>query len=369
MQTAEIGDRDPAVMFDEMVGVHAQWLDGSGKDAEVVISSRVRLARNLAGIRFTTRARTKELDTVISRMLTVAKDAKTLKRATYFSVGELSELDRQVLIERHLISPALAEREGSRGVLIGPGEAVSVMLNEEDHLRIQAFVSGMELERAFELALAVEAELGEAAEYSFSESIGYLTACPTNVGTGLRASVLIHLPALVLTQEMEQVLRGVTQLGLTVRGFYGEGTEVVGNLFQISNQVTLGKVETEVIEGLARVVGQIIEYERDARETLLSEARNQLEDKVWRSYGILVHARVLTAEEFMNLSSAARLGLSLGLLERPSTRRLNELMVITQPSHVQKLLGQRMKNGERDALRASLVRECVEESSGRGVGI
>lgn len=340
----------------DLVSQNAAWLDASGAHSDVIVSSRVRLARNLRGITFAHQSTTAEEDRVVDSVLGAVQMQPRLLDATYFDMKELSDLERQLLVERHLISPALALRSGHGGVLVGPGERFSIMVNEEDHLRLQALFAGFEPQAAWALVDTIDTELCSQLDIAYDATFGYLTACPTNVGTGLRASILIHLPGLVLVQSVEQVLRGISQVGLAVRGFYGEGTDVVGSLFQISNQNTLGKPEQQILETLERTVRQIIDYEYDARQTLVRDAQAQIEDKIWRSYGILSYAHVLSGQEFMNLASAVRLGVGLGILKRPETRQLNELMVRVQPSHIQSLAGMRLDNDERDLRRAELVR-------------
>jgi len=233
------------------------------------------------------------------------------------------------------------------------------MINEEDHLRLQAILPGLQVKEAWSRVSALDDELGTGLSYAHSAKWGYLTACPTNTGTGLRASVLIHLPALVLTEHMERVLRGLTQMSFTVRGFYGEGTNAVGNLFQISNQTTLGRTEEEIVDGLIRVTRLLIEYERDAQEVLLTDAASQVEDKVWRAFGLLSYARVLSSQEFMNLLSAVRLGCSLALIKDIPSSFMNQLMISTQPSHLQAEAGQELNPEGRDVRRAALVRQRI----------
>jgi protein arginine kinase len=347
--------------FDDLIQHFARWLDGTGEESGLVVSSRIRLARNLRQVRFTSRASEEDRGRVVEAVKSAASGCRGLSEAVFMEADRLSEMDRQLLVERHLISPALAGGEGRRGVLINRDQTFSVMVNEEDHLRLQAILSGFQPGQAYALASEIDADLAKALPYAYSSRWGHLTACPTNVGTGLRASVLIHLPGLVLTQDMEKVLRGITQMGFAVRGFYGEGTDVVGNLFQISNQITLGKGEGQIVEELEKVTRQIISFEQNARQTLLKEARPQIEDKIWRAYGILENARVLTTQEFMNLSSAARLGRSLGVIPRPDVRALNELMVRTQPSHIQRSAGKALEPAERDVLRAEIVRKWLED--------
>jgi protein arginine kinase len=212
----------------------------------------------------------------------------------------------------------------------------------------------------WEYASRVDSEVASKLEFAYDDKFGYLTSCPTNVGTGLRASILIHLPGLVLTREIDNVISRISKVGLVVRGFYGEGTDVMGNLFQISNQTTLGRSEEEIIDSLAKVTKQIIEYETNSQETLMKDAPDQIEDKVWRSYGILLHARVLTSGEVMNLLSALRLGVSLRLIDKVSLPKINELLIITQPAHIQKYYDREMDTTERDMIRAELVRESLQ---------
>ncbi len=343
--------------LDDLLQQTASWLEGSGPHSDVVISSRVRMARNFRETPFLTLTTADDEERVVERTLEAAGATPSLREAGFFDLSDFGEGDRRLLVERHLISPALALRVSHNGVLVGPHESYSVMINEEDHLRLQALMPGFDVQAAWEKANTIDTELGSHIEFAFDDEFGYLTACPTNTGTGLRASILIHLPGLVLLQTVDQVIRGINQVGLTVRGFYGEGTDVVGSLFQISNQTTLGKSEPDILETLERVVRQVIDYEQDARQTLLHDARDQIEDKVHRAYGILSYASVMSGQEFMNLSSAVRLGLGLGLLGRPEARQLNELMVRVQPSHVQRLSGSVLDSEQRDYHRAKMVRE------------
>jgi len=340
--------------FGNLAGQTAGWLDGSGAQPALVVSSRVRLARNLQAIPFVHRASVEARRTVIAA---VTACCGQMPEMTFFEADGLSDVERHLLVERHLISPALAKGQGPRGVLVAPDQAVSVMVNEEDHLRFQAILSGFQTYDAWGRARRLERELSEGLAYAFAPQWGYLTACPTNTGTGLRASLLVHLTGLVLTQEMEKVVRGVTQMGLTVRGFYGEGSEASGSLFQVSNQVTLGHSEEALLEALEKAVGQLLSCEENARETLMRDARPQIEDKVWRAYGLLKHARILTSQEVMNLSSAVRLGIALGILCDIDVRVLNRLMVSILPAHLQYFKGRNLSSHERDILRADVVRQ------------
>lgn len=343
--------------FGELVRRTASWLDGTGRHPSVVVSSRVRLARNLSGIPFTNRSSEAEQRAVIEAVALILRD-----RLTYFETSDLSGLERQLLVERHLISPVLSQSGGAHGVLVDDGELISVMLNEEDHLRLQAIFPGFQPREAWNAARGLDGELRKQLSVAHSPRWGYLTACATNTGTGLRASVLIHLPGLVLTREMERVVRGVAQMGFVVRGLYGEGTESSGNLYQISNQLTMGRGEAVLLGDLEKVIGELIGCETNARETLVREARGQIEDKVWRAYGILGHARLLTSQELMNFSSVLRLGVDLGMIDTVSLAALNQMMVETKPSHLQFKAGSELAPEDRDRRRADQVRARISST-------
>jgi len=306
---------------------------------------------------------------VIEQVCGAAHYSRRLRTAVYLPIETLDRQTRQVLVERHLISPALADSQGQRAVLFNREESLGVMINEEDHLRLQVILPGLQADEAWKQVSALDDELGAGLNYAHSARWGYLTACPTNTGTGLRISLLIHLPALVLTEQMERVLRGLAHLSFVVRGFYGEGTQATGNLFQVSNQATLGRTEEAIAEDLGQVAGQLIGFEHDAQEVLMAEAAAQVEDKVWRAYGLLSHARVLSSQEFMNLLSAVRLGYSLGLIEEVSSSFLNQLMIVTQPFHLQaEAAGGELAPEERDIRRATLVRQRVAALKKDGPG-
>jgi protein arginine kinase len=344
-----------------------RWLDGSGPASDVVLSTRVRLARNLKEVPFTHRAREEQLAMVYSSVVSAVRKTPALVSSSALQMRELTPIDRQFLVERHLISHDLADNGRLRGLLLVPDESVSAMVNEEDHLRLQALASGFQLRSAWESVNAIDDELGQDLDYAFSEDLGYLTACPTNAGTGMRASVLIHLPSLVLTKQISRVLQGITQVGLAVRGFYGEGSQIMGNFFQISNQTTLGQSEKETIESLERVTRQIIEYEQRARDELLKDARVQIEDKIWRAYGALKHSRVISSSEVVNLSSAVRFGVALQIEGLASVRTLNELLIRTQPAHIQLAAGQELEQRERNVIRANYVRSLLDSSAANAV--
>lgn len=357
--------------LDDLTHRSAVWLDGSGPESGIVLSSRVRLARNLSDVSFTNRSSEKEQQSVLEQFRRASQEAGILRRGAMLQISHLSMLDRAFLQERHLISPALMKMDLDSGLYLDEREMVSVMVNEEDHLRLQVMQSGLRIQSTWEIIDRIDDQLSDHLKFAFSEQYGYLTACPTNVGTGMRASVLIHLPALVLTKDIDQVIKGIGQVGLAVRGFYGEGTDVLGNLFQVSNQATLGRTEEDIVDNVQRFTKQIIDFERKARETLLSEARHQIEDKIWRAYGLLQNARVLSSEELMSLISAVRLGVSMEIITSVSIATLNSMMILMQPAHLQKLFRRKMDADERDVRRAEMVREklktlAVEDGSQRG---
>jgi protein arginine kinase len=344
------------------------WLDASGPESHLVLSTRVRLARNLSGHQFGTRNSPAERQEILGQVEAVARDSVLLRRATIFRLDQLEPIDRELLHERHLVSRELAGLE--RGV-VRPGAAllvqdrVSVMLNEEDHLRLQGLQSGLALESAYQEVDRLDAELGQRLAFAFHPEFGYLTSCPTNVGTGLRASVLIHLPGLVLTKEISKVLQGLGQVGLTHRGLYGEGSEIVGNFFQLSNQTTLGKSEQELLDHLGRMVRQVIEYEEQARQVLWRDVPAIIEDKVWRAYGLLRYARTISFEETMNLLSGVRLGAGLGLIKNLGIYALNKLLVYTQAAHLASGDTPVGSDTELDFRRAAYVRGVLEAEAGR----
>jgi protein arginine kinase len=345
-----------------MVRRAAVWMDGSGPDSETVLTTRVRLARNVESIPFIARAREDQLNIVMRSASAAAEKTDELPACSVLKMADLSDLDRRFLVERHLISPDFSNQSPNRGILIGEDETASVVVNEEDHLRIQILCSGSQISTAWERANKLDSQLEMNLEYVFSPVLGYLTSCPTNVGTGLRASVLVHLPALVLTKQIRKVIQGVAQVGLAVRGFYGEGTEVVGNFFQISNQITLGKSEGETLAGLERVLQQVLGYEEKARGLLLKDASLQVEDKVWRAYGTLANCRVVSSQEIVNLTSAVRLGVALGYKGLPELGVLNEILVLTQPAHIQRSVGREMESTERNVERAREVRKRLGQA-------
>lgn len=350
--------------FDSLFLRPSPWLEGSGPHAEMVLSTRIRLARNLNEVPFTHRARDEQLQGVLASVAAAARESRAFGNGLLLRMHECTPEERQVLVERHLVSHELGDGARPRGILVAEDDRLSLMINEEDHLRLQALTPGFQLAEAWGLADRADDDLDQALDYAWSNEIGYLTACPTNAGTGLRASVLIHLPALVILEEIQRVLKSVTNVGLNVRGLYGEHSEIMGNLFQISNQTTLGRSERDSIESLERVTRQVIETEERARERMLRDARTQIEDKVWRAYGTLRYCRSVQAKEVINLCSAVRLGVAMGLEGLCPLRTLNELLVLTQPGHLQRIAGRELAPAERNVTRARLVRERLAAAEG-----
>jgi protein arginine kinase len=338
------------------------WMKKDGPDSDIVLSSRIRLARNLKDFIFpllSTMDMAKEVVEHISEKLS-EEEYNTLGRLELLYMDDMKPNEKRVLVEKHLISPHLADESKNGAVLLSKDEAISIMINEEDHLRIQCLFSGFQLPEGLVLASGIDDWIEEKVKYAFDEKRGYLTSCPTNVGTGLRASVMMHLPALVLTQQLNRILPAINQLGLVVRGIYGEGSEALGNLFQISNQMTLGKSEQDIVEDLRGVVMQLVQQERAARESLLQSSKLHLEDRVYRSYGILAYSRIIESKEAAQRLSDVRLGIDLGLIEGISGNILNELMILTQPGFLQQYAGEVLSPDQRDGRRALLIRERLK---------
>lgn len=344
-------------MFEGMAKKLTGWLSGQGDESMVVLSSRVRLARNIAGCVYPAACDSDTREKIIGYFESAMSGSEKLSQGKLIKAPELSGIDRDFLIERHLISPSFMEDGSSRALFISKNEQVSIMINEEDHLRIQALAPGLNPQGPFEAASEYDNEIGSFLEFDYDSDFGFLTACPTNVGTGLRASVLIHLPGLVITKEIDKVITKISKMGVAVRGFYGEGTDVLGNLFQVSNQNTLGVSENETLALIANVTRSIIKEEAHARDRLLDEASDQIEDKIWRAYGILRYARVLTSEEVMNLLSAVRLGVAMKIIDFIDISAINEILLLSQPAHLQKYHSEEMSPDQRDSARAAMVRE------------
>lgn len=342
--------------FAELISSPGEWLRADGPHHDIVISSRVRLARNLCELPFPGWAKKADRISLLEQIKPQVEGLREMDDAFSEYLQDLSALEKQVLVERHLISREHAAKGIGSAVVMNHQQTLSIMINEEDHLRMQAIRCGFQLKNAYKLINRVDTALEESLEFAYSPQLGYLTACPTNVGTGMRASAMLHLPALVLDDEINKVIQAVNKIGLAVRGLYGEGTEAMGNLFQVSNQTTLGEKEEEIINRLSKVIERVIEQEQRARETLLQKKRVTLIDQIGRAYGILNNAYSMTSKEALNFLSFIRLGVDLGFF--PSECRLpaDALFMETQPAHLQKNSQQKLSAEERDALRADIVR-------------
>lgn len=335
------------------------WLKAGDPSNDLVISSRIRLARNVEGIPFSQWASSSDLHRISEMAQTAIRRSNSFQSMYLFSMEDMESLNRSFLAERYMISREFAKTGIERHVAINQQQTASLMVNEEDHLRLQVLMTGANLNHVWNTIDRIDSELEEHLQYSFSDTYGYLTACPTNVGTGIRCSVMVHLPALVISRKIEKVLNAVTQIGLTVRGMAGEGSEISGNLFQISNQWTLGISEADTIRKIEKIMTQVLKQERDEEASMMEKNRSEMEDRVWRAYGTLQHARILSSNETVELLSTLRLGLTVGILKQPSIERLNEMLILMRPAHLQKKSGKLLKTNERDEYRAECVRHWI----------
>jgi len=343
--------------IDELAQQPGRWLSGGGLMSDIVISSRIRLARNIAGYPFLNKASEAQRGELVDR---VREHVTTTSqgRWSFMDIDQVEELDQKFLVERHLISRQLVDLKGARGVSLAADSAASIMVNEEDHLRIQVLGSGLQLDEIWNEINGIDDLIEDGVEYAFHPRYGYLTACPTNVGTGIRVSVMLHLPALKLTGEIERVFRAAKDMHLAVRGLFGEGTEATGDFFQVSNQATLGRTEEEIIDDFKNlVIPKIVEYEHAARKCLVNERPLALDDQVWRSYGILKNARAISSDETMLHLSHLRMGINLGRIKDVDLATVNELFLSTQPAHLQKARRTRLSGEQRSIARAELIRE------------
>jgi protein arginine kinase len=329
----------------------------------IVMSSRVRLARNLKDAAFPGWAKKPERIRVLEMIRPAIQGLPEMKEAFADAMDNLSTLDKQILVERHLISREHAAKSAGSGLVLNREETLCFMINEEDHLRMQALRPGLQLRQAWTAIDQADSALEKKLEYAFSPELGYLTACPTNIGTGIRVSAMLHLPGLVLSEQINPIIQSVNKLGLAVRGLYGEGTEALGNVFQVSNQMTLGESETAIVERLEKVLAQIIEHEENARATLLEKKAKMVYNHIGRAYGILANAHSISSKETMNLLSLMRLGIDMGLFPGVDRSLVDELFILTQPAHLQKQHSEKLSAEERDLLRADMVRERLKPVS------
>lgn len=346
--------------LDDFLKQDCEWLKGTGLDSSIVMSSRTRLARNIDKMPFSARADRKQLEEILSMVKDAALSVNFLKNASFLRLKDLSEVDRLFLVERHLMSPEHAKDVEYKALIVDPKEIVSIMVNEEDHLRVQVLQSGFSMKECWRIIDQIDTELSKKIPFAYSAKWGYLTACPTNTGTGLRGSVMLHLPALVFAGQIGRVLQAIAKLGLNIRGLYGEGTEASGNIFQVSNQVSMGMTEEETIDNIDRIINQLISREEATRKAILLKNREALVDRVARAYGTLKSAHIITSMETVTLLSAIRLGVDLGIEKSIDRRSVNELFILTQPAHLQKLEGRTLDSNERDIKRADLIREKLK---------
>ena len=338
------------------------WLRGDGPESDVVLSTRIRFARNLADRVFPQTAGAEARAAVLREILGRTEGLGLESGELRLLLAPLEAVERRILGERQLLSQELVDAPGERGVVGAGDESVSFMINEEDHLRIQTLCSGLDLQRANAVASRLETALSERLEFAFDASLGYLTACPTNTGTGMRASVLLHLPGLVLDNRMEAELAALHERGVTVRGYHGEGSAALGNFFQISNAVTLGLREEDILERLESMAHDLIVKEKQAQEGLLSRARSLLEDRIWRSYGVLRYARKLNAQETLQHASMLRLGTSTRILDLPR-QVVAEILMLGQEAHTEMLAGSDGDGVRRSIWRAAAIRRKLESQS------
>ena len=345
--------------LNDLINHTSEWLKGTGPNSDIVISSRVRLARNLDRAPFPHWANKKQGEQALDVILDALKKVSYLKKSIAFLLADLDSVDKQFLVERHLMSLEHAQKTNHKAVLIDDEEIVAIMINEEDHIRMQVMQSGFNLHEAWDIMNQIDDALGKELPIAFSPDWGYLTACPTNTGTGMRGSVMLHLPALVMTRQIDRVLAAIAKLSFTTRGLYGEGTQASGNFFQISNQVSLGLSEEEIVGNINGIIRQIVEQENQAREVMLSKNRPVLEDRVNRGLGILKSARIISSQETIELLSLVRLGCDLGMIKNINRATINELFIMIQPAHLQKLEGKKISSAERDVKRAELIRNKI----------
>ncbi|OGX44745.1 MAG: protein arginine kinase [Omnitrophica WOR_2 bacterium RIFCSPLOWO2_12_FULL_51_8] len=342
--------------INDLLNHTSEWLKGSGPNADIVISSRIRLARNLEKIPFPHWAGKDKREEVLKTIEQALSGLEHLKQGVILRLAGMDNLDKQFLVERHLMSLEHAQKTNYKAIAVDSEEVLAVMVNEEDHIRMQVMQSGFNLFEAWNIINQIDDYLAKGLRFAFSPEWGYLTACPTNTGTGMRGSVMLHLPALVMTRQVDRVLAAIAKLSFTTRGLYGEGTQATGNFFQISNQVSLGRSEPEIIDSINGIIQQIIEQENQAREAISAKNKPVLEDRINRSLGILKSARIISSQETAELLSMLRLGIDMGVIKDIDRRRVNELFIITQPAHLQKLESKKLSSEERDVKRAELIR-------------
>ncbi len=345
--------------FSTLHNKQPEWMRSSGPQSEIVITSRVRLARNLAHHAFPGWAEPREREEVMDTILPALEQLGEMKEAFSSDMKDLSPIEKQVLVERHLISREHAAKSSGSASVMNRPQTISIMVNEEDHLRLQSVRPGLQLHSAYSALSDLDTELEDSVTYAFDAKYGYLTACPTNLGTGMRASAMLHLPGLVLSDQINQTIQGANKIGLAVRGLYGEGSEALANLFQISNQTTLGQAEDEIISQLDRVILQLIENEKNARYKLLEDHKSMVQDQVGRAYAILKYAHIISSKEALNCISMIRFGCDLGVFADEEKESINVLLTRIQPAHLQMAAKRKLSSEERDCLRAEIIQSSL----------
>lgn len=351
---------------DEKIVKMPAWFDNTGPDTDVVTSTRIRLARNLNNHRFPFSATTSERKKIFEEISSVLKKgASRFRNFELVNFSGLKKLEQMYLVEERIVSPDMLKIDGDRGVAFDTTGRINIMINEEDHIRMQCLDSGFRPDQIWKVIDILDDTLGEKLDFAFNQQIGFLTCCPTNSGTGMRVSFLMHLPGLVLAKAIDAVLLGVSQMGVSTRGFFGEHSDVVGNYFQLSNQATMGAHEQEFIENAQKIISDVIDNERKARERILKDAKLELTDKVFRAYGILTNARTLSLPECLNLTSAVRVGIDCGLFDLITIEELNRITLLAMPAHLQVYLDLKMDETELGIERANLVRELLTKRKRR----
>lgn len=335
------------------------WYLENGKDSDVIISSRIRLARNIKDFPFKLKMSKEDKKKLLEKVKFITPSiGYGLK---FFYLKDIDDLTKMALVEKHIISPEMAlTKEEEVAIVISEEENICIMINEEDHIRLQVFSSGLDLQNTLQLAIELEEKLDEGLGFSCTKEYGYLTACPTNVGTGLRASVMVHLPALKMTGNLSKVLHIVNSFGMTIRGVYGEESKSKADIYQISNNQTLGMTENEIVANLENITKKVMEQERLARKYLAKNS-DELEDRVYRSYGILTNARKLNSEETENLLSDIKLGTDLGIILELNDSKVRKLMLDTKPANLQKRVGKLLEANERDKKRTEIIKQIIKE--------
>ena len=350
--------------LNEMSSHISQWFDGSGPGADIVISSRIRLARNLAGYEFRPSLSSQSQNEILEKLKNAILSLDIGEDMSFLNIDDTSLVEQDLLVERHLISRQHAQYDGPRGVVMAASESFTAMLNEEDHLRIQVFKTGLQLQECWDQINRIDDSIEQQVEYAFNPKYGYLTACPTNLGTGIRVSVMLHLPALKMVGDIDKFFNAAKDMDLAVRGLFGEGTEAVGDFFQLSNQATLGISEQDIVDEFTNmIVPKIAEYESQARAELLEKKSHALDDKIQRALGILKSARLISSQEALFMLSQIRMGVNLGRIKGISIKMINELFMLTQPAHLQFNSGKNMDPDQRDTVRADIIREKISDAT------